>query len=179
MESRVAITSNIAPDLVGPYFIIALKEAGQLWRINHSDPTFLVTNLPNVGGILREGFLSLDNRYFYLAYQENNWMVLIDLEMMTLRDKISTGDTPQPASAVWEAEWNALQGHSARWRGQSDRVGPAYQWHSVGIGSGLSLRSAENSPYAWADALFGYPFNSITTFKKKSLLKSLRCLKRL
>ena len=45
VESRVAITSDVAPDLVGPYFIIALKEAGQVWRIR-----FLRPHLPHRQG---------------------------------------------------------------------------------------------------------------------------------
>ena len=56
VSSRVAITSDIAPSLVGPYFLIALKEAGQVWLIDYSDPSFPVKKIKNVGRILHDGF---------------------------------------------------------------------------------------------------------------------------
>src|SRR5690606_4235932 len=65
VESRVAIVSDVAPSLVGPYFIIALKEAGQVWRIDFSQLTFPIDTLENVGHILHDGFLSPDNTRFY------------------------------------------------------------------------------------------------------------------
>jgi hypothetical protein len=34
-------------------------------------------------------------------------------------------------------------------------------------GPGLFLRAAHNSPYVWADALFGQPANTITVFEKE------------
>ena len=33
IESRIATILDTAPDLVGPYFLVALKEAGQVWRM--------------------------------------------------------------------------------------------------------------------------------------------------
>ena len=168
----MAITSDIALDLVGPYFIIALKEAGQLRRIYYSDPTFPVKKLPNVGGILHDGFLSPDNRFFYLASQENNWMAVINIETMELVEKISTGDTPQPGpGAVWEAD-DTLYGATVHAGEGKVTIWDLHTNAIVGtvptIGPGLFLRSAENSPYVWADALFGNPSNKITVFMKET-----------
>jgi Cytochrome D1 heme domain len=36
VKSRICIVSDVSPKLVGPYFVIALKEAGQMWRIDWS-----------------------------------------------------------------------------------------------------------------------------------------------
>ena len=38
IDSRVATILDTSPDLVGPYFLVALKEAGQVWRIDWSSP---------------------------------------------------------------------------------------------------------------------------------------------
>ena len=101
----MCITSDVSPDLVGPYFVFALKEAGQVWRVDYSNPDFPIDKLENVGHILHDGFLSPDNRRFYLASQVEDWMAVIDVVNWELIEKISTGDTPHPGSgAVWEAE---------------------------------------------------------------------------
>lgn len=80
VSSRVCITSDMSPEKVGPYFILALKEAGQMWRIDYSQPDFPVDKIERVGNILHDGFLSPDNRNFYIASQTDNWMGVIDVE---------------------------------------------------------------------------------------------------
>ena len=172
VRSRVAITSDVSPELVGPYFIIALKEAGQVWRIDYSDPDFAIDKVENAGRILHDGFLSADNRYFYLASQQDDWMVVIDVQDWTVVERIPTGDTPHPGSgAVWEADGttygattHAGEGKVAIWDLATNEV--------VGVvatqGPGLFIRAAENSPFVWADALFADPSNTITVFRKEA-----------
>jgi nitrite reductase (NO-forming)/hydroxylamine reductase len=171
VKSRVCITSDVSSELVGPYFIIALKEAGQVWRIDYSDPSFPIDKVEKVGRILHDGFLSPDNTRFYLASQKDNWMAVIDVENWELVEKISTGDTPHPGSgAVWEADGtlygatvHAGEGKVTIWDLESNEI--------VGTvttgGPGLFLRASEHSPYVWADALFGKPSNKITVFHKE------------
>lgn len=170
VPSRVAIVSDVAPDLVGPYFLLALKEAGQVWRVDWSDPEFSVTKLPDVGHILHDGFLSPDNRTFYLASQANDFMAAIDVESMTVRNRIETGITPHPGSgAAWEeagvqygATVHAGEGKVTVWDLSDDAI--------VGTvdtpGPGLFVRSHHDSPYVWADAVFGDPPNSIVVFER-------------
>ncbi|MEZ4568749.1 MAG: cytochrome D1 domain-containing protein [Thermomicrobiales bacterium] len=172
VDSRVCITSDVSIDMVGPYFLIALKEAGQIWRIDFSDPDFPIDKIKNVGNILHDGFLSPDNTRFYVASQTDNWMAVIDVENAELVEKIPTGDTPHPGSgAVWEADGtiygatvHAAEGKVTIWDLETNEI--------VGTvataGPGLFLRSAENSPYVWADALFGDPSNTITVFEKEA-----------
>ena len=171
VASRVAITSDIAPSLVGPYFLIALKEAGQVWLIDYSDPSFPVRKIENVGRILHDGFLRADNKRFYLASQTDNVMVVIDVENASVVDRIATGDTPHPGSgAVWEAGGkqygatvHAGEGKVTVWNLVTNEI--------VGTvatgGPGLFIRSHDLSPYVWADALFGDPANRITVFGKE------------
>ncbi len=172
VNSRVCITSDVSMEMVGPYFLIALKEAGQIWRIDFSDPEFPIDKIENVGNILHDGFLSPDNKYFYVASQTDNWMAVIDVEKAELVEQIPTGDTPHPGSgAVWEADGttygatvHAAEGKVTVWDLATNEI--------VGTvptaGPGLFLRAAENSPYVWADALFGDPSNTITVFEKEA-----------
>ncbi|MFQ5795544.1 MAG: cytochrome D1 domain-containing protein [Candidatus Bipolaricaulia bacterium] len=170
VQSRVCITSDVSPDLVGPYFIIALKEAGHVWRIDYSSPDFPIKKVENAGRILHDGFLSPDNRYFYLASQKDNWMTVIDVANWELVEKISTGDTPHPGSgAVWEADGtiygatvHAGEGKVTIWDLETNEIMGTVPTK----GPGLFIRSSEHSPYVWADALFGVPANTITVFKK-------------
>ncbi len=171
VKSRVCITSDVSPDLVGPYFILALKEAGQVWRIDYSKPDFPIDKLENVGRILHDGFLSPDNKRFYLASQKDNWMAVIDVVNWELVEQLPTGDTSHPGSgAVWEADGttygatvHAGEGKVTIWDLETNEI--------VGTvptqGPGLFIRAAESSPFVWADALFGKPANTITVFKKE------------
>jgi nitrite reductase (NO-forming)/hydroxylamine reductase len=169
VQSRVCITSDVSEE-VGPYFIIALKEAGQMWRIDYSKSDFPIDKVENVGRILHDGFLSPDNRYFYIASQKDNWMAVIDVVNWEIVKKISTGDTPHPGSgAVWNADGtiygatvHAGEGKVTIWDLNTNEI--------VGTvptaGPGLFIRASEKSPYVWADALFGSPSNTTTVFKK-------------
>lgn len=159
VRSRVAITSDVATDLVGPYFLIALKEAGQMWRIDFSDPDFPITKVANVGRILHDGFLSPDNTRFYVASQGDNAMVAIDVDTMTVVAHIPTGSIPHPGSgAVWEANGksygatvHAGQGLVTVWN-LADNVIAATIPTS---GAGLFIRAHEDNPYVWADTMAG------------------------
>lgn len=171
VKSRVALTSDVSPNLAGPYFLIALKEAGQVWRIDYSKPDFPIDKIENVGRILHDGFLSPDNRYFYLASQTDNWMAVIDVVKAEVVKQIPTGDTPHPGSgAAWEADGttygatvHAGEGKVTIWELDTFEI--------VGSvptgGPGLFIRASEHSPYVWADALFGKPANTITIFQKE------------
>lgn len=171
VESRVAITSDVSPELVGPYFIIGLKEAGQVWRIDFSREDFPVDKVKDAGRILHDGFLSPDNKRFYLASQTDNWMVVIDVENWRIVEKISTGAAPHPGSgATWDADGttygatvHAGEGKVTVWDLNTNEI--------VGTvptaGPGLFIRSSDHSPYVWADALFGNPANTTTVFRKE------------
>ncbi len=168
VASRVCITSDVSPDKVGPYFILALKEAGQMWRIDYSKPDFPIDKVENVGNILHDGFLSPDNKFFYIASQVDNWMAVIDVENWDLVTKIPTGDTPHPGSgAAWEANGktygattHAGEGKITAWDLSNNEIVSEIETS----GPGLFIRSHHESPYVWADTLFGDPPNRIYVF---------------
>lgn len=172
VQSRVAITSDVSPELVGPYFIIGLKEAGQVWRIDFSQPDFPVDKLANVGGILHDGFLSPDNTRFYIASQTDDWMAVIDVESWELVERIETGDTPHPGSgATWEsggvqygATVHAGEGKLTVWD-LSDNTIVAEVPTS---GPGLFVRAHPKNPYVWADTMFAVQPNRIYVIDKET-----------
>ena len=172
VPSRVAITSDVSPELVGPYFILALKEAGQMWRIDYSQPDFPIAKIEGVGNILHDGFLSPDNTRFYVASQTDNWMAVIDVVNWKLLAKISTGKTPHPGSgAVWEANGttygatvHAGEGKITVW----DLAGDQIVADIPTSGPGLFLRAHPDSPYVWADTVFARPANRIYVFDKET-----------
>ena len=172
LQSRVAITSDVAPDLVGPYFIIALKEAGQMWRIDYSQPDFPVTKLANVGRILHDGFLSPDNKRFYIASQGDNRMVVIDVENWKVVTRIDTGNTPHPGSgATWAAngtEYGATthagEGLVTIW----DLTDNEIVARIPTSGPGLFIRTHGQTPYVWADTMFAAVANRIYIIDKES-----------
>lgn len=172
VQSRVAITSDVAADRVGPYFIIALKEAGQVWRIDYSQPDFPLLKLANVGEILHDGFLSPDNRRFYLASQGDSRMAVIDVENWQLITRIDTGNIPHPGSgATWEANGtyygatvHAGEGLVTIWDLDDNQIVARVPTS----GPGLFIRTSDHSPYVWADTMFGTVANRIYVIDKET-----------
>lgn len=172
VDARICITSDVSPQKVGPYFIIALKEAGQVWRIDYSQPDFPIEKVKNVGRVLHDGFLSPDNRFFYLASQDDNLMAVIDVEAWEVVDRIETGDTPHPGSgATWEADGrqygatvHAGEGLITVWDLADNEIVARVETS----GPGLFIRSHEESPYVWADTMFAEEPNKIYAIDKET-----------
>lgn len=172
VRSRVAITSDVAPSLVGPYFLIGLKEAGQVWRIDFSQPDFPIERVENVGRILHDGFLSPDNTRFYVASQKDNWMAVIDVASMTLVDRIPTGKVPHPGSgATWEedgtvygATVHAGEGKVTIWDLSNNRIVAEIPTG----GPGLFIRTHLENPYIWADSVFAEQPNRIYIIDRRT-----------
>lgn len=172
VKSRVCITSDVSPELVGPYFIIALKEAGQVWRINYSKPDFPITKVKDVGHILHDGFLSPDNSRFYLASQNDDWMAVIDVAEWEVIERIPTGDTPHPGSgATWEANDNtygatvhAGEGLVTIWDLETNEIVAKVPTS----GPGLFVRAHDKNPYVWADTVFSEKPNEIYVIDKET-----------
>jgi nitrite reductase (NO-forming)/hydroxylamine reductase len=172
IHSRVAITSDVSPELVGPYFLIGLKEGGEVWRIDFSQPDFPVDKVTNVGGILHDGFLSPDNTRFYIASQTDNWMAVIDVKNWALVDQIPTGDTPHPGSgATWEVDGtvygatvHAGEGKITVWDLANDQIVAEIPT----TGPGLFIRAHPDNPYVWADTMFAEQPNRIYIVDKRT-----------
>jgi len=152
-----------------------------MWRMDWSKPDFPIDKVEGVGNILHDGFLSPDNKFFYIASQKDNWMAVIDVANWKLVDKISTGTTPHPGSgAAWAASdghvygatVHAGEGKITIWDLADDKIAGTIETD----GPGLFIRSSEHSPYVWADALFGNPANKIYVFDKNPPFKLVKVI---
>ncbi len=179
VDSRICSVNDVDPKKVGPYFLMALKEGGQVWRIDWSKPDFPVTKVADVGKILHDGFLKPDNKTFYLASQSSNWVAAIDVESMKVIKKIKTGIKPHPGEgAVWESknghEYAATphigEGKTSVWDTSTNEV-----VGTVKSGApGLFIRSAENMDYVWYDSIFPPMPNEVTVFEKDPPFKVVK-----
>ncbi|HFD38722.1 MAG TPA: c-type cytochrome, partial [Anaerolineae bacterium] len=159
VKSRVAGINATRRDLVGPYFIIDLKEAGQVWRVDYSQPDFPIEKIEKVGKILHEGFQTPDQKIFYATSQASNWMAVIDVAKWELVTQIPTGEKPHPGpGAVWKASDGKEYAATVH-----IKDGEIFIWDTETneevariptVGPGLFIKTNENTPYVWADALF-------------------------
>ncbi|MEZ4862507.1 MAG: cytochrome D1 domain-containing protein [Caldilineaceae bacterium] len=159
IKSRVAGLNATSRALGGPYFIMLLKEAGQAWRIDYSDSEFPIEKIERVGDILHEGFSNPDQSLFYATSQGSNLMGVIDVANWKLVKQIPTGNKPHPGpGAVWEASDGTI--YAATLHIQDGEI---FIWDTgtnkqvariPTVGPGLFIRTVDNTPYVWADALF-------------------------
>ena len=169
--SRICSVNDVTT-AIGPYFIIALKEAGQVWRIDYSDPSYPVEKVKQLGHILHEGFFNEDNTMFYEASQEDDWMAVIDVVKWELVEFIPTGDKPHPGpGAMWSA--------NGTWYGATPHIneGLVTIWDVADnsivakiptSGPGLFVRAAENVQYVMADSVFGDEPNETYVIDKET-----------
>lgn len=159
IQSRVAGINATTRDLVGPYFIVLLKEAGQAWRVDYSNPEFPIEKLERVGEILHEGFSNPDQTLFYATSQGSNLMAVIDVANWKLAKQIPTGNKPHPgAGAVWEASDGNIYAATVHIQDAEIFIWDTGTNKQVAriptVGPGLFIRTVDNTPYVWADALF-------------------------
>ncbi len=169
--SRICSVNDVA-ESIGPYFIIALKEGGQVWRIDYSDPSYPVEKVKQAGRILHEGFFNEDNTMFYEASQDDDWIIVIDVAKWEEVAKIVTGDKPHPGpGAMWSA--------NGTWYGATPHIneGLVTIWDVANndivaqiptSGPGLFIRAAENVQYVMADSVFGSEPNETYVIDKET-----------
>jgi len=169
--SRICSVNDVSAS-IGPYFIIALKEGGQVWRIDYSDPSFPIDKVKRLGHILHEGFFNDDNTRFYEASQEDDWIAVIDVPNWEFVEFIPTGDKPHPGpGAMWEA--------NGTWYGATPHIneGLVTIWDTANneivakiptSGPGLFIRAAKNVQYVMADSVFGAEPNEIYVIDKET-----------
>lgn len=141
------------------YFLIALKEGGQVWIVDYKRPDFPVVAKIMAGRILHDFFWDRSGRYWMGAAQLDNAIVVIDAEKRQLVARIPTGIKPHPGpGAVWESKGRQLAGTVHIGEGKL-AVWEVGTWKLVGsektAGPGLFLRSHPKSRYVWTDVFTG------------------------
>ena len=177
VDSRICTVNDVRPE-VGPYFLMALKEAGQVWRINYAKEGFPVEKLHGVGEILHDGFLRPDNEVFFLASQSSNHVAAIDVKEMEVRKRIETGKKPHPGpGAIWHANGNTYAasphigaGKNVVWNAETLEIAG-----EVSSGApGLFVRAYPKMKYVWFDSVFPPKTEEIVVHEKEPPFKVVK-----
>ncbi|MFW9777686.1 MAG: cytochrome D1 domain-containing protein [Candidatus Heimdallarchaeota archaeon] len=151
--SRVASIIDTPNNLM----VVAMKDLGEVWVINMSEPNFPVTKIfYGVGEVLHDAFLTEDGRYYFLASQGSNWIWVLDTETLTEVTRIPTGEKPHPGPG---ALWGDLAFSPSVGEGRLNI------WNTTSFtmhrnithgGPGLFIRSYSRNasyPYVWWDTI--------------------------
>jgi len=180
--SRVA---GIADTPYGPYFAMALKDAGHVYIIDYSKPNFpIVGDVPNIGKILHDCFLNENEgkdygRYFQIASQGSDLMGIVDFKTKKLAAKVYTGKKSKPHPGQGSSWFNKKMGKQLN-ATNSMNFGSVVIWDSPSwkvvkkvktAGGGLFVGTSEHTPYIWSDCVLGKPenYNKVYLINKETL----------
>ena len=180
--SRVA---GIADTPYGPYFAMALKDAGHTYIIDYSKEGFpIVGDVPNIGKILHDCFLNENEgedfgRYFMIASQGSDLMGIVDFKTKTLAAKVMTGEKSKPHPGQGSSWFNKKMGKQLN-ATNSMNFGSVVIWDSPSwkvvkkvktSGGGLFVGTGEHTPWIWSDCVLGKPakYNEVHLINKETL----------
>jgi nitrite reductase (NO-forming)/hydroxylamine reductase len=159
-EARVAAIYTTPNE---PTFWVAVKELGQMWQVNYTDLDNLAISMVNSAKFLHDGFFDPTGRYFQIAANASDKMVIVDSKTGKLEAMIDTDKKPHPGPG---ANWN------------DDKCGPVGGTTHLGVGkvtvwgndpkghkdqawkicyeldtdgAGVFIRTHPTSQYVWAD----------------------------
>ncbi|MCF7981532.1 MAG: nitrite reductase [Pseudomonadales bacterium] len=159
-EARVAAIYTTPNE---PTFLVAVKELGQMWQVDYSDLDNLRIEQINSAKFLHDGFFDPTGRYFQIAANASDKMVVVDTKERKLEAMIDTDAKPHPGPG---ANWN------------DPKCGPVAGTTHLGVGlvsvwgndpinhkdqawklcyevetdgAGVFIRTHPTSQYVWAD----------------------------
>ncbi|MFK5984217.1 MAG: cytochrome D1 domain-containing protein [Pseudomonadota bacterium] len=147
-------------------FLVSAKELGQMWQVDYTDLDALNITQINTAKFLHDGFYDPTGRYFQIAANASNKMVIVDTnDGGSLEAMIDVAKLPHPGPG---ANWNDPKcgpvggtthlgkGEISVW-GNDPKGHPDQAWklcYTVETdGAGVFIRTHENSDYVWADQL--------------------------
>ncbi len=187
-EARVAAIYTTPNE---PTFLVAVKELGQMWQVDYTDLDNLRIEQITSAEFLHDGFFDPTGRYFQIAANASNKMVVVDTKRRKLEAMIDVDTLPHPGpGANWvDEECGPVGGTTHLGTGLvsvwgNDPMGhPDKAWqlcYEVETdGAGAFIRTHENSQYVWADQL-KHPEpeiqQSVQVFDKKTheIVKTIR-----
>ncbi len=187
-EARVAAIYTTPNE---PTFLVAVKELGQMWQVDYTDLDNLRIEQISSAEFLHDGFFDPTGRYFQIAANASNKMVVVDTKRRKLEAMIDVDTLPHPGpGANWvDEECGPVGGTTHLGTGLvsvwgNDPMGhPDKAWklcYEVETdGAGAFIRTHENSQYVWADQL-KHPEpeiqQSVQVFDKKTheIVKTIR-----
>lgn len=98
-EPRVAsiLASHYAPE-----WVVNVKETGQIWIVNYTDPINPTIKMINAALFLHDGGLDASHRYFLVAANQSNKIAVVDLKTGGLAGIAEVGAVPHPGrGANW------------------------------------------------------------------------------
>lgn len=160
-EPRVA---SILASHFKPEWVVNIKETGQVWIVNYTDPINPSIKMIQAELFLHDGGLDSTKRYFLVAANQSNKVAVIDLKEEKLAALVDTAAVPHPGrGANWiDPEFGPVWstghlGEAAIVSIGTDPEGHASNaWKSVrttplpGSGS-LFLKTHPNSQWIWTD----------------------------
>jgi len=187
-EARVAAIYTTPNE---PTFMVAVKELGQMWQVDYTDLDNLRIDQISSAEFLHDGFFDPTGRYFQIAANASNKMVVVDTKERKLEAMIDVDTLPHPGpGANWlDEECGPVGGTTHLGVGLvsvwgNDPIGnPDNAWelcYEVETdGAGAFIRTHETSQYVWADQL-KHPEpevqQSVQVFDKKTheIVKTIR-----
>jgi len=163
-ESRVAAIYTNPND---SSFLVSAKELGQMWQVDYTDLDNLNITQMNTAKFLHDGFYDPTGRYFQIAANASNKMVVVDTQDGDgkLEAMIDVAKLPHPGpGANWiDPKCGPVGGTTHLGKGEisvwgNDPAGHKDQaWklcYTVETdGAGVFIRTHEKSDYVWADQL--------------------------
>jgi len=172
-------------------FIVAVKETGKMLQVDYSDLDNLTITAIESAEFLHDGFFDPSGRYFQIAANASNKMVVVDTKDAKLEKIIPVDALPHPGpGANWIDEKCGPVGGTTHlgvglvsvW-GNDPINHPDQAWklcYEVETdGAGVFIRTHETSDYVWADQL-KHPEpevqQSVQVFDKKTreIVKTIR-----
>ena len=98
-ESRVAAIYDTPNH---PTWLVSMKELGQMWQVDYSDIDNLKITMMDTAKYLHDGFFDPTGRYFQIAANASNKMVVVDTDTQKLEAIIDVDKLPHPGpGANW------------------------------------------------------------------------------
>ncbi len=144
-------------------FWVAVKELGQMWQVDYSDLDNLDIKQVNSAKYLHDGFFDPSGRYFQIAANASDKMVIVDSSTGKLTAMIDTDKKPHPGpGANWnDPECGPVGGTTHLGVGKVTVWGNDPSGHKDNAwkicyevdtdGPGVFIRTHPTSDYVWAD----------------------------
>lgn len=159
-ESRVAAIYDTP---MATSWLVAMKELGQMWQVDYSDLDNMKITKIDSAKYLHDGFYDPTGRYFQIAANASDKMVVIDTKTQKLEAMIDTDKKPHPGpGANWiDPKCGPVSGTThlgvgkvTVW-GNDPKGNPDKAWkicYEVETdGAGVFIRTHPKSDYYWAD----------------------------
>ena len=160
-EPRVAaiVASHFKPE-----WIVNVKETGQVWLVNYTDPNAPTIKMLEAERFLHDGGWDSTRRYFLVAANQANKIAVVDAQEGKMAAIVETSKIPHPGrGANWiDPEFGPVWSTSHLGEGSLVAIGtdpeghPDQAWKVVRDiplpgGGSLFVKSHPNSPWIWVD----------------------------